>query len=271
MNKFIVTINKLKDIDIIKDKDIYGVIFSIKDLSVNSNYYIDIDELEKISSSFDKKIIVSLNKIMHESDIPMLKDVLIRLSNLKIDRVLFYDLSVLNIVESLNLDLNLVIFQDHLNSSINSNNFYYNNGIKGSYLTNDITLKEVIDIKNKTNMEIFFTVYGYLPIFYSRRYLLDSYFTYINKKKESNSYYISNDDNNYYKIEEESFGTTIYTKEPINLINEIELLKDIDYLVINSLYIDNIGIIIDMFNNNEKIKGTYTGFANISTIYKVKS
>ena len=168
LSKLIVNLNnKFEDIDKVLTKNIDGVIFSIKDLSVNSNYYIDIKTLENLLFKFkDKMVIISLNKIMHNSDLSNLEEVLIKLAKLKVDKVLFYDLSVFSIVKRLNLDLDLIIAQDHLNASYASNNFYYNEDIKNSYLTNDITIEEALEIKHKTKMNIFYTVYGYLPIFY---------------------------------------------------------------------------------------------------------
>ena len=41
---------------------------------------------------------------------------------------------------------------------------------------------EIRKIRENTKMNIYYTVYGYLPIFYSRRLLLTNYFKYIDKK-----------------------------------------------------------------------------------------
>ena len=44
-------------------------------------------------------------------------------------------------------------------------------------------------------------VYGYLPIFYSRRYLISNYLKYIDKNKDSNIYYIKHKENKYPIVE----------------------------------------------------------------------
>ena len=105
---------------------------------------------------------------------PNLKHVRINDSN--IDGIIFYDLGVFNIIKKMNVNKELILSMEHLNASINSHLFYKKRGITGSIVTNDITYNEVLDIKSNTNMNIFYTVYGYLPIFYSRRCLITNYF-----------------------------------------------------------------------------------------------
>ena len=67
-----------KNIDKYNDKDISGLIFSIKDLSVNNNLYLDIDELKSIIKNINSKfeIWISLNKIMHNKDLELLENTL---------------------------------------------------------------------------------------------------------------------------------------------------------------------------------------------------
>ena len=50
-------------------------------------------------------------------------------------------MAVYNIAKEYNMADKLVIYQEHLNASILSNEFYYNLGIKCSYITSDITAK----------------------------------------------------------------------------------------------------------------------------------
>ena len=115
-------------------------------------------------------------------------------------------------------------------------------------------------------MNIYYTVYGYLPIFYSRRLLLTNYFKYIDKEKHDNRYYIFNNDLRYMVIEH-NYGTIIYS--PLaNLLNKKEELNILDNLVIDLSYTDNYDI-IDKYINNEKEDG-YIGFYDTKTIYRLK-
>ena len=50
MSKLIVTVNSLKQIDELLDKDIYGFMLYIDKLSVNSSFYISLEELGNMGS-----------------------------------------------------------------------------------------------------------------------------------------------------------------------------------------------------------------------------
>ena len=167
----------------------------------------------------------------------------------------------------------LVIYQDHLNASILSNKFYYDLGITGSYISSDITGEELLEIKNNSKMDIYFTCYGYVPIFYSRRYLIKNYLKFIDKEDMVGKYSIISDLDTEYRIVEEDYGTTIYSEYPVNLINYIDYLNDIDYLILNSNLIDDneFEMMVDKFINKDKMDDCYLGFFNKKTIFKVKN
>ncbi len=269
MSKLLVKIDKKDEIDKILQLDIGGIILSYDGLSVGSNFYVNMDDIREIRKKTDKLLVISLNKMIHNSDLDMLRDVLRQLDEIKVDMVLFYDVSVIQICKKMNLGLSLIIDQEHLNTSINSNEFYFKQGVYGSFISSDITKDELLDIRKNSDKIIMFTGYGYLPIFYSRRYLISNYFEYINMKKDGDYYYIRNNDD-YYPIVESCYGTIIYTKEPVNLINEMDVLRDIDYIVIDGFLVDDIYDVVKDFVLKRKKDGVYKGFFNTKSIYKVK-
>ena len=271
MSKLIVTVNSLNQLNELIEKDIYGVMLYIDKLSVNSSFYINIDDIKKINIR-NKKLFLVMNKIMHNSDLDMVRECLSKLRNMDV-KILFYDIGVYNIAKSFDMIDKLVIYQDHLNASIQSNKFYYDLGISGSYISSDITGSELLEIKNNSKMDIYFTVYGYLPIFYSRRYLIKNYLKFINKEEIVGNYSIINDMGDEYPISEEEYGTTIYSQKPVNLINYLDELDKIDYIVMNSNDISNdeFNLMIDKFINKEKLDDCYVGFYNTKTIFKVKN
>lgn len=265
-----VSANSKKQIDSLLSKNIDGVILSIKGLAVNASFYIDVDSIFSIDFK-GKEVFINLNKIMHNSDLAYLRMVMNKLKNKDV-KILFYDIAVYNIAKEYNMIDKLIIHQDHLNASILSNNFYSSLGICGSYITSDITYKQLLDIKKNSNIKIMFTVYGYEPIFYSRRYLITNYLKYINVSDDSKKYKIVSDNGSEYPINEEEYGTTVYTPEVINLINYLDEIDSIDYFVMNSNNIidSEFNKMVDKFINREKMDDTYIGFFNTDTIYKVK-
>lgn len=269
MSKLLVKVDKRENIDEVLKLDIGGIILSYDDLAVASNFYVNMDDIKEIRKKTDKIIVVSLNKMMHNKDLAKLEEVLIELDRIKVDMVLFYDVAIMEIKKKLGLDIPLIISQEHLNTSINSNEFYFNQGVEGSLISSDITKEELLEIRKKTDKIIMFTGYGYLPIFYSRRYLITNYFAYIKKEKQGDCYFIRNNDD-FYPITQDEYGTIIYTKEPVNLVNELDDLDDIDYIVIDGFKASDLVDVIKNFIKKKKMNGLYQGFFHTKSIYKVK-
>lgn len=271
MSKLLVTVNSFEQLNKLIDKDIYGVMLYIDKLSVNSSFYVDIDILDKIDF-MNKKIYLVMNKIMHNSDLSIVRDCLLKLRDRDV-KILFYDMAVYNISKELEMVDKLVIYQDHLNASILSNKFYNSLGITGSYISSDITGEELLEIKDNSKMEIYFLGYGYIPIFYSRRYLISNYLKFINKEDNGSKYSIISDMGVEHPISEEEYGTTIYSSKIVNLINYLDKLDKIDYIIMNSNGIEDreFNDMVDKFINRDKIDDCYVGFFNTKTIFRVKN
>ena len=269
MSKLLVKIDKRENIDKVLKLDIEGIILSYDGLAVASNFYVNMDDIKEIRKITDKVIVVSLNKMIHNNDLAKLEEVLIELDRIGVDMILFYDIAIIEIKKRLGLNIPLIISQEHLNTSINSNLFYFEQGVEGSLISSDITKEELLEIRKKTDKIIMFTGYGYLPIFYSRRYLITNYFTYIKKERQGDNYFIKHNDD-YYTIVQDEYGTIIYTKEPVNLVNELDDLDDIDYIVIDGFKASDLMNIIKSFIEKKKMNGLYRGFFDTKSIYKVK-
>ena len=257
MSNLVVIPGKMEDINKILNKDIKGIILGVKSLSIYP-LELDIDSIIDIKNNTDKKVYVIINKMIHNNDLDMVREVINKINNSNIDGIILYDLGVFNIIKKKNVNKELILSMEHLNASINSHLFYKKRGI---------TYNEVLDIKNNTDMNIFYMVYGYLPIFYSRRCLITNYFKYIDRENNSDRYYIYNN-NMKYMVIEHNFGTIIYSPL-VNMINEIDKLSDIDNLIIDLSYNNDIDI-IDKYLNKEHMDNTYTGFFDKKTIYKLR-
>lgn len=268
--KLIVSANSYDHLSELLKLKIDGILLSIDKLSVNDSFYINKEDLANIDFK-GKEVFISLNKLMHNADLPLLRETLAYLKDKNV-RIMFYDMAVYMIAREYDMLDKLVIMQDHLNASTLSNNFYEKRGLKGSFITSDITKDELLEIKKHSKMEIFFLGYGYAPIFYSRRYLITNYLKYIKEKNNGTDYKIVSDTNKAYIIDEEAYGTTVYTEEPINLINYLDDLKAIDYLVLKSNKITDqeFNKMVTKFINHNQVENPYIGFFNTKTIYRVK-
>jgi len=270
------SLNEIK----ITNKKVDGFIIGIKDMSVNVNYYIDdLDLLNDI----DKDIFICLNKNMHNSDLNLLKDILIKLNDYNIKGVIYYDIAILNIYNSLDLNYDLVWGQEHLATNYSTINYWNSFGVNYTYLSSDITEDEIKEISKNSKSKLMVNLFGYLPMFVSKRHIVKNYLEYFNLYDKSSVNYMEKEDK-IYPIIDNNVGTQVYSNDILNGI-KTKLNIDVEYIVLNSFNIelDKFISIIDMFSSvdnsnvdeyNSKINNMFNnvgeGFLNTRTVYRVK-
>ena len=264
-------------------------IIGIKDYNVLNTLEIEIEKLDNYLNN--RNIYISLNKLFHNNELEKLNNLLKILENKKIKGVIFDDVSIYQLVKENNYNINLIWGNIHQVTSYKSINEWYNLGVKMAITSPDITLNEILEIKNNTKSQLFVPIYGKFEIFSLNRFLVKSYFDYINKNKNDNLYFIDNKlINQKYPIYEDTNGTRIINGSTMNGLEEYILLlkNDIEYVIINSFLIENIKEVVNNFKKvremfeNDKIDmdkveqlskelGNDKVFLNKETIYKVKS
>ncbi|MBQ6282059.1 MAG: U32 family peptidase [Bacilli bacterium] len=266
------SLNHLYELD---KKDIGGFIVGIEGFSIFQSLKLDVDDIKNINTN--KELYVFINKPIHNNELDSVKDILISLSKMNISGVLFEDIAIYKLNKDLKLNLNLIWASNHLPTNTYSCNYWNKKGCSGALLSTELMVSDFIDIKKNTNMNIFVYLYGYIPIFESSRTLITNYLKHINKECNSNKYFMyEKERDRYYPIYEE-YGNTFITEDILNGINVVNKLKDIDYIVLNSLMHEK-----DTFNNvvdeyiealDGKIfnkKDVFTGFLFKESIFKVK-
>ena len=276
-----------KSIDQIESliEDIDGVIVGIKDLSINQPAYFTLDEIKKINEIIKnngKEIFVSLNKNMFNKDLEILEYTLLQLDNLKLNGILYYDIAIVNFKKNLKLVTPLVWNQEHLTTNYLTSNFWYEYGAKYTMLSSEITLDEINEIALNANAKTMILIFGYLPMFVSRRHLVKNYLDTFKIKDDSNINYIEKE-NKTYAIIDSNDGTIAYSNKCLNGINET-LKLNVDYIVLNSFNINNATFkrVVSMYNivnesnvqefkeEIDKMLDTDTGFLYKETVYEVK-
>ena len=257
-----------------------GYIIGIKDMSVNANMYIeDLTMLKDIN----KDVFIALNKNMHNSDLQKVKQILIDLNNYNIKGVLYYDIAILSIYKSLDLNYDLVWSQEHLTTNYSTINYWNKLGVNYTYLSSDITEEEIIEITKNTKTKLIVNLFGYLPMFVSKRHIVKNYLEYFKLNDNSDVNYMTKE-GKVYPIIDNNIGTTVYSNNILNGINT-SLNIDVEYIALNSFGIntDDFINVIEMFKSvnkdnvsvyEEKINNMFNnidnGFLNTKTIYKVK-
>lgn len=257
-------------------------IFGLKNYC--SGYYnsLSLEEIKKLREDYDGELFIAINKNIFNEELKELEEALIFLDKIHVDGVLFYDLSILYIKRRLNLALPLVWNQTHMVTNYNSCNYYYNKGVEYGVVASEITLEEVNELNNKTNMKLFLNVLGYQVMSYSRRNLVDNFFKSIGKVREKESYIIKNNGEDYL-INQEDNGACLFSHKVLNGSVVISNTQ-VDYVILNDMDIPHdvftkclclFRKLIDTKDEKfvkeiDSLIGEDRGFFFNKTIYKVK-
>ncbi len=256
-----------------------GVILPLENFSVDYFKYYSISGVKECRKSTDKLLYVVINKMIFNNELDSLLNILKELENIKVDGVFFYDLAVLSLVKENNLNLNLIYNGTHMVTNSDTINLYYDLGVKGVYLSNEITKDEVLNIRHNTKSDLFILLLGNPVVAMSRRNLLTSYFVNKNESKSDLITIKEPKSGQEFLVKEDNNGTTFFYNKRLNLSNVYkELVEcDINYGIIeqgdySSLeYKELINAFIN-FNKPkiDKLAGHNRGFLYRETIYKVK-
>ena len=262
-----------------------GIILPLKDFSVESICYFDIDEIENIKKSTEKEVFVKINKNLFNDDIDSIKNYLIRLDNIGIDGVFFYDLAILQLKRELDLSINLVWNQTHMVNNYMTCNYYYEKGVKYALLGKEITLDEIKEIINNSKIISMVEVVSLPSVAFSRRKLISNYFNDLGEKPINKLTIKEKVTSEFYNVIEDNNGTCFYLNK---ITNGTSIIKDLyecgyEYIIFKEYGIDCFKeLIVDTMNyikdccidNNyiDKYKklGDSTNFFFRKTIYKVK-
>lgn len=281
MTKLMIIPNK-KDIkSLLKINNCF--LIGLNNYSINFETTFSLDEIKELSKQ-NIELFVAVNKNLHTDELEDVKKILYELEKINIKGLLYYDVSIVKMVNEENLNIPLVWSQEHLTTNYGTINFWKDFAVNSTYLSPDITLQEIIEIRKNTTAKLIVPIFGYLPMFVSERHIVDNYINYfkLNGKKEIN--YLQKEDKKY-PIVDEKVGTTVYANNILNGYQEyLELDKmNIDYVTMNQFGIDintfkkiinifkekkdNQEIIINELLNNQTSKH----FLHKETIYRVKN
>ncbi len=261
------------------DTPLDGFVFHLENYAVDYFKYFTIEDIKEYKSKTTKECFVVINKMIFNKDIPNLITILKTLADLNVTGVFFYDMAILNIVKEHNINLNLIFNETHLVTNSDTINLYYNLGVKGAYLSNEITLDDILTIRKKTKSELFVMLLGNPVAAMSKRHLLTSYFLHNSKPKKDTITIKEPVTKGEFLVKETDLGTTFFYNKILNLSNVYLKLQNsgINYGIINEgnfttdEYISLINNFKD-FNKSaiDKIAGHNRGFLYRETIYKVK-
>ena len=261
-------------------KNIDGLILPLKGYAVDYLNYYTLDEIKEIKAKFNKEVFVVINRMINNKDIDNLKEVLMKIEQLNITGIFFYDLAVLQLKKELNLKTDLVWNASHMTTNYKTCDYYYEKGVKYAYLSNEITLKEVLAIKEKSKITPMFTLVSYPVVATSFRHLVTNYNKYYGLDVNDSLEVLEKVSNEKYLLNESEFGTTFKYGKILNNCSALIKLREVAFpyvVLIEDMINHEVFLrVLDIIRSNGSISlindliGDNTGFLNKETIYKVK-
>ena len=208
---------------------------------------INIENVNKIIE-LNKTPILMFNLMVHPFEIEALT---IQLLTYKDYNILYYitDLGLARILKTNHL-ISKTMYDPTtmITNSLDAAN-YYSYGFNSIGLSNEITVKDLGTIINKTNAKVFYQIFGHRLMLHSRRKLVSLYGQKIGKNiDKSNMRIVEATRNDSYPIVENDKGTFIYRSYLISLLKEIKNLN-LEYGFIESfnIKIENYISVLEIF------------------------
>lgn len=204
----------------------------------------DVKEAVAIAHENNMKVYIAMNAMFHNEKVEALKDYVAFLQEVNVDAVVFGDPAVLMTVREVAPNMKM-----HWNTETTATNWFTCNywgrkGAKRAVLARELSLDEIVELKENAEVEVEVQIHGMTCMFQSKRSLVGNYFKYqgremeIEKKKyEENMFLHDQERNNKYPIYEDANGTQIMSPNDICFIDELDELIDAE---IDSLKIDGV-------------------------------
>ena len=263
-----------------------GILLGLSSYSVLNAVGFTVEEVSSIAKEYPTlEIFVKMDKNFMNDEVDSLKDVLVELDQLPIGGIFFYDMAVLEIKQELSLALPLVWSQTHMVSNYRTCNYFLEQGVNYALLSKEITLDEIEDISEKSDISTIVEVVSHPSVGYSRRKLVSNYYQDLEEEGNSTLSILERITNQKYIVKEEDAGTGFLLDQVMNGTSVIASLyrMNIDYVLLREEGIsDFLELLLDTktyvdcgckdTNYVEKYKklGDNTGFFFKKTIYRVK-
>ncbi|TSI03280.1 peptidase U32 family protein [Lysinibacillus sp. BW-2-10] len=204
----------------------------------------EVEQATKIIHEAGKKVYVAVNAIFHNDRLDALDDYLKQLQRIGVDSLVFGDPAVVMAVRELGITIPLHWNPETIATNWFQANYWEERGAKRAVLARELSLDEVLEIKENAKPEIEVQVHGMTCMFQSKRSLLGNYFLYRgeameieNRKENKNMFLHDKERKNKYPIYEDENGTHIFSPNDMCLIDELTELLEVG---IDSLKIDGV-------------------------------
>lgn len=261
--KYIIIPNK-KDLSFFVNNGFNSFILPLKEYSLSYDEYFSVEEINELSNKYN--IYVLINRFLHNK-INEFKAIYKEFnSNIKF---IVEDIGLFNIIDK----NRLVLYENHILSNYKAINYLSELDIKDVVINNDLTYKEIEEIRKNTKSNLYYFIITRNMLMYSKRKLISNYNEHY-KKKEVKKYTIVEDvSKEKLMVEEFDDGTVILNSKIFIGNKHLDILKEMDYLIINTSSMSELETKIAIENFDNDVLGDYAQvddyFLNNDIKYKV--
>ncbi len=187
-----------------------------------------VEEATAMIHAAGKKVYVAVNALFHNDRLDELDEYLKEMQRIGVDALLFGDPAVVMAVRELGITIPLHWSPETIATNWFQVNYWGERGAKRAVLARELSLDEVVEIKENTKHEIEVQVHGMTCMFQSKRSLLGNYFLYRdevmeveNRKHNKNMFLHDKERKNKYPIYEDMNGTHIFSPNDMCIIDEL--------------------------------------------------
>lgn len=233
--------------------------------SIGFDNYYTLKEINKLSSKHN--IYVLINKVLHHKEIEELKEELKEFKNIK--GFLIEDKGLINILKK----EKIVINERTMITNYKTINLYESLNINNVVISNDLTLSEIKQIKNKTNSNLYYFLVNKNILLYSKRTLLNNYYKNFKIPSKNKKVILYEKENNHKLIIKEELDSSVIINDKVfsgyKYIKELKKYIDNFIINLNNLTKEEINEIILGISNDNVELDTYDYFLDNFITYKV--
>ncbi|WP_313891767.1 peptidase U32 family protein [Psychrobacillus sp.] len=204
----------------------------------------DIEVATGLAKEHNKKIYVAMNGLYHNDKVDFLAPYMEKLQQIGVDGIVFGDPSVIIARREANVTIPLHWNTEQTATNYFTANYWGKRGATRAVLARELSLDEIVEIKENAEVQVEVQVHGMTCMFQSKRSLLGNYFLFNdkvmeveNRAKNKNMFLHDNERSNKYPIFEDTNGTHIFSPNDMCMIDELDEFLDAE---IDSLKIDGI-------------------------------
>jgi len=264
ISKILINVDNLEYLDDYRKAGIGAFLFAVKKFSVGYKDF-TIEEIDKINLS-NKYLFI--NRILDCQDVDELRKLLKNIKNIK--GIVYEDVAVYQIVKELNLNLELIFYQNHFGTNTKSINFWLER-VNSVFVSNEITKKEIEEIVSHVKGRVCLHLYGYNQVMYSRRLLLSNWSEQFNVPYKNLNIIEDTATHVKFRAVENEFGTVMYSEYIFNG-KDLLGLNNVYYYYVNPTLIPH-EVVMDFLTKMARHKSSFedNGFLEKETIYKLKA